>query len=87
MKPGPLCGPALAKLVVAAGAGAAWAMGAPLKSSAPATAPAPRTPAAAPHNDRPKIIEVFLSNRLPPDTKNGSWTFLSKQGQFAIWPL
>lgn len=39
-------------------------MGAPPKSSAPATAPAPMTPAAAPRNDRGEIIEVIPSNHL-----------------------
>ncbi|MEE2853164.1 MAG: hypothetical protein VX424_10995 [Actinomycetota bacterium] len=37
-------------------------MGAPQKSSAPTTAPAPMAPAAAPRNDRREIIEVIPSN-------------------------
>jgi hypothetical protein len=57
MRPGPLCGPTLAKLVEEPGTGAAWATGAPPNSSAPATAPAPTTAAAAPRGDIDEIID------------------------------
>jgi hypothetical protein len=53
--PGVPSGAAIAKLVAAAGAGAASAIGVPPNSIAPVSAPAPNAPAAAPRTERSEI--------------------------------
>ncbi|WP_156745316.1 hypothetical protein [Mycobacterium sp. 1165178.9] len=60
-------------------------MGAPPKSSAPATAPAPIAPAAAPRNDRREIIEVIPSNHLLSLSKTVDAYFWANKGNWLFF--